>query len=130
MTVLDHMRERFALFHLAAESQKRGARRVIELRVRDDHVEDRLRILRHRAPHPDGLEQATGGRSDRGGTWILRAGMRQRRVGNRHREWIAQPLPQRDCERQTGKSGPADDNLGPMTLALIHRAFLVNLAAA
>jgi hypothetical protein len=56
--------------------------------------------------------------------------MRQRRVGNRHREWIAQPLPQRDCERQTGKTGSANRNFGLMALALIHRAFLVNPAAA
>ena len=87
-------------------------------------------IFRHRVPNLDRREQTAGGRSDRGGTWVLRAGMRQRRVGNRHREWIAQPLPQRDCERQTGKTGSADDNLGLMTLALIHRAFLVNPAAA
>jgi hypothetical protein len=56
--------------------------------------------------------------------------MRQRRVGNRHSEWIAQPLPQRDCERQTGKTGSANRNFGLMALALIHRAFLVNPAAA
>ena len=31
VTILDHMRERFAPFHLAAESQKRRTHRVIEL---------------------------------------------------------------------------------------------------
>jgi hypothetical protein len=56
--------------------------------------------------------------------------MRQRRVGNGHHEWIAQPLSQCNCERQAGKTGPADDNLDMMTLALTHRAFLVNPAAA
>jgi hypothetical protein len=57
--------------------------------------------------------------------------MRQRRIGNGHNEWITEPFTQRNCERQTGKTGSTDDNLGPMTLApLIHRAFLVNPVAA
>ena len=57
--------------------------------------------------------------------------MRKSRIGNRNGEWITEPLPQRDCQRQAGKTSPTDDNLGPMTLApLIHRAFLVNPVAA
>jgi hypothetical protein len=57
--------------------------------------------------------------------------MSQSRIGDHHRERIAQPLPQRYGERQAGKAGPGDDNFGSLFGGpFIHRAFLVNLAAA
>jgi hypothetical protein len=38
--------------------------------------------------------------------------MSQCGIDDNHREWIAQPLAQRNCERQSRKAGSADDNLG------------------
>jgi hypothetical protein len=58
--------------------------------------------------------------------------MRQRGVDDRHRERVAQSLPQRDRQREAGKTGPADHDFNPLwhETAFAPCAFLVNLGGA
>ena len=44
MAVFDHMRERLARLDIAGEGQEHRTGGVFQLRIRDDHVEDRLRL--------------------------------------------------------------------------------------
>jgi hypothetical protein len=48
--------------------------------------------------------------------------VRQARVDNRHIKRFAQPLPERDRQRQAGKAGAADNQVRPRTceIAFIH----------
>ncbi len=110
--VLDHVRERLALFDIAAEGKKCGPHGVIELRIRDDHVEDRLRIRRDRIPDLDRFEQAPRRGGDGRSARVFRLGMRQRGIDDRHRKRIAEALTQRDRQREAGEAGAADDDLG------------------
>ena len=64
MAVLDHMRERLARLDIAREGQEDRPDRVFQLRVGDDHVEDRLGSGRDLVPDADGIEQAAAGRDD------------------------------------------------------------------
>ena len=114
MPVLDHVRERFARLHLAAESEEGRPHRVVELGVRHHHVEDRLRLRRDRVPDLDRLEQPARGRRDRRGARVLRLRRRQRRIDHGHRKPFAQPLAQRDGQRQAGKAGAADHYVTPL----------------
>ncbi len=82
--VLDHVRERLALFHLAAEGEEGRAHRVLELRVGHHHVEDRLRFVRDRIPDADGLEQPAGGGRDGRSARVLGFLVLERGVGDGH----------------------------------------------
>ena len=92
MTVLDHVREGFAGFDLAGECQKRRAGGVFELRIRDHHVEDRLRGLRNLVPDTERLEQAAAGCDDRGRARIAARPVSKCRIGNHDRD-IRRPTP-------------------------------------
>ena len=110
MAVLDHMRERLARLDIARESQEHRTGRILQLRVGDDHVEDRLRSGRDLIPHPDGLEQPAAGRDDGGRAWIAAWLCRQRRIGNDDRDIAAEALTQRQRQRQPRKGAAADNN--------------------
>ena len=77
MPVLDHVRERLALLHLAAEGEEGRPHRVVELGVGHHHVEDRLRLRRDRVPDLDRLEQPPRRGRDRRGARVLRLRGRQ-----------------------------------------------------
>ena len=66
MTILDHVRERFARLDIAGEGQEHRTGRVFQSGIGDDHVEDRLRLGRDLIPHPDGIEQPAAGGDDGG----------------------------------------------------------------
>ena len=125
--VLDHVRERLALFHLAAEGQERRPHRIVELGVGHHHVEDRLRLRVDRVPDFDRLEQPPRGGRDGGGARVLRLRGFERRIGDRHRKARAQRLAQRDRQRQAGKARPADHHVA---LCPGHFVFLVKRARA
>ena len=110
MAILDHMRERLARFDIAREGQEDRTGRVFQLRVGDDHVEDRLRPGRDLIPHPDGIEQAAAGRDDGGRARIAAWPCRQRRIGNDDRDIGAKALAQRQRQRQPGQGAAADNN--------------------
>ena len=114
--VLDHVGERLAFLHLTAEGEESRPHRVVELGVRHHHVEDRLRVGGDRVPDFDRLEQPARGRRDRRGARVLRRCGPERGVHDRHRERLAQPLAQRDGQRQAGKARPADHQVGFMVL--------------
>ena len=106
MPVLDHVRERLARLHLAAEGEERRPHRVVELASRSPPC--RGSAARCRRPRPRRRSPRTAAarrpRSPRrAGPSIAR---RQRRVDHRHREGLAQPLAQRDRQRQAGKARP------------------------
>ncbi len=112
--VLDHVREGFALFHFAAEGEEGRPHRVLELAVGHHHVEDRLRVVaRPPSQTLDRLEQPPRRGGDGGSARVLRLQRRQRRIGDRHREGVAQRLAQRDGEREAGKAGAADHHVAP-----------------
>ena len=96
-----------------AKVRKAGRTASCELGVGHHHVEDRLRSVRDRIPDAECLEQPPRGGGDRRGARVAwRPHAAQRRVGHHDREGIAEPLAQRDRERQTGKSGAADQHIG------------------
>ena len=120
MPVLDHVRERLARLDLAAERQESRPHRVVELGVGHHHVEDRLRGGRRPRPRRRSSRTAAAPppRSPRrAGPWT---GHGQRRIGDRHREAVAQPLAQRDGQRQTGKAGAADHHVTPFRFSGRH----------
>ena len=80
---------------------------VLQLGIGDDHVEDRLRVVRDLVPDADGLEQPPRRRRDRRGARVARMALAERRIGDRDLERIAEPLAQRDRERQPAKPPPA-----------------------
>ena len=84
MAVLDHMRERLARLDIAGEGQEHRTGGVFQFEIGDDHVEDRLRLVRDLIPCPDRLEQPAAGRDDRGGARIAARPRRQRRIGHDH----------------------------------------------
>ena len=110
MPVLDHMRERFARLDMPCESQEHRTGRVFELRVGDDHVENRLRLGGDLIPHPDGIEQPAASGDDGSRARIAAWPQPQRRIGHNEGNIGAKALPQRQRERQSGKGAPADDN--------------------
>ncbi len=123
MPVLDHVREGLALLHLAAEGQKSRTHRVIEFRVGDHHVEDRLRRTLDRVPDLDRLEQPTRRGRDRRCAQVIGFRHAQSRVGHRDHEAFTEPLAQRDRKCQPGKACAADENIGFM-LRFYHRGSL------
>ena len=97
------MREGLALLNLARKRQEHRPHRVFEFRVGDHHVEDRLRVRRNRAPDIKRLEHAPRRRRDRGGAQVrLRTGC-ECRIGHHDTERVAEPLPQRERQREAGK---------------------------
>ena len=128
MPVLHHVGEGLALFHLAAESEERRPHRVVEFAIGHHHVEDRLRLVGNRVPHPDRLEQPARRRRDGRGARVLRWRGGERRVDDRHRKHFAQALAQRDPQRQAGKPRPADRQVGfPMLLRSFRHAVFSDL---
>ena len=89
---------------LAGERQIGRPHRVVQLGVGDHHVEDRLRAVGDLVPDADGLEQPPRRGRDRRSARIAGVAVAERRIGDRHREGIAEPLAQRDGERQPGKA--------------------------
>ena len=83
-SVLDHVRERLALLHLAAEGEEGRPHRVFELAVGHHHVEHGLRFVRDRVPDFDGFEQPARGGGDGGGARVLRLRSAKRRIGDRY----------------------------------------------
>ena len=110
MAVLDHVRERFARLDIAGKGQKRRTGGVLQFGVGDDHVENRLRSVRDLVPDPERLEQPAAGGDDGGGARIAARTRRKRRIGDDDRNIGAEPLAQRQRQRQPGKSAAADDN--------------------
>ena len=72
MAVLDHMRERLARLDIAGKGQEHRTGGVFQFGIGDDHVEDRLRLVRDLAPTPRSPRTAGGtpprsrSRADRG----------------------------------------------------------------
>ena len=110
MAVLDHMRERLARLDIAREGQEHRTGGVFQLRVGDDHVEDRLRLGRDLVPDADRLEQPAAGRDDGGRARIAARPRRQRRIGDDDGNLRAEALPQRQRQRQPRERAAADDN--------------------
>jgi hypothetical protein len=110
--ILDHVRERLARRDLTAERQIGRPHRVLQLGVGDDHVEDRLRAIRDLAPDAQRFEQPARRRRDRRRARVAGVTFAQRRVGHRDLEAIAEPLAQRDGERQAGEAAAADQHIG------------------
>ena len=110
--VLDHVGERLARLDLAREGEEHRLDRIAEAAVGHHHVDDRLRRAGHRVPDADGLEQAAGAGRDRRGARILGGRPAERRVGHHDREVRAEPLAQRDRQREPGKTGAADHDVG------------------
>ena len=110
MTILDHVRERFARFDIAGESQEYRTGRIFQSGIGDDHVENRLHPGSDLIPHPDGIEQPAAGGNDRGRARITARSCRQRGIGHDDGNINAKALTQRQRQRQTGKRAAADDN--------------------
>ena len=113
--VLDHVGERLVRLDLARKSEEGRPHRVAEPAVGDDHVEDWLRFGRDGLPDADGLEQTPCRRDNGRGALVFAAASAQRWIGDCDRKRWAQPLPQRDGERQPGKAAAGDQhvNLAP-----------------
>ena len=79
--VLDHVRERLARRHLAAEGEEDRPHRVAEPAVGDHHVEDRLRLAGDRVPDADRLEHPPRRRRDGRGARVV--GMARRAAPDR-----------------------------------------------
>ena len=124
--VLDHMRERLARRDLAAERQIGRPHRVLQFRVGDDHVENRLRAIRNLVPDSDGLEQPPRRGGNRRGARVAGVALGERRIGDRHLEGLTEPLTQRDGQRQAGESAAADQHIDarhvPELLCVRHAA--------
>ena len=130
VTVLDHVGELLAGLDVAAESQKHRPRRVGEPAVGDHHVEDRLRLRGDGVPHADRLEQPARGGDDRGGPLVGVVASAQRRIGDDHAKRRAERLPQRDRQRQAGKTAAGNQYIGVvMRGPNCHAASLARLSA-
>ena len=114
--VLDHVRERLALFDLAREGEEHRPQRVFELRIRHHHVEDRLRVGRDRIPHTQRLEHAPSRGRDRRGAQIRPRTGRECRIGHHDAERIAEPLTQRERKREAGETAARDHHIGSHNL--------------
>ena len=110
MAVLDHVGERLARLDIAGEGQEDRTRRVFQLGIGDDHVEDRLRGGSDLAPDPERFEQPPAGGDDGGGARSRLGLLAQRRIGHDHGHVGAEALTQRQRQRQSGKGAAADDN--------------------
>ena len=110
--VLHHVREWLALLHLAGECQERRPHRIVEARVGDAHVEDRLRAVRNRAATRRWSRTAGAPRRQ----WLRRADRSaafERGIRNRHLERWPERLLERNRERQPGKARAADQDVDP-----------------
>ena len=99
--------------HLAVEGQEHRPHRVLQPAVGDHHVEDRLRVVGDLLPDADRLEQPPRRRHDRGRARIG-AGAPERRIGDHDRKGGAEPLAQRDRQREPGKAAAADQHVGAL----------------
>jgi hypothetical protein len=102
------MREGLAIGDLAAEGEEGRPHRIFQPAIRDDHVEDRLRVVGDVLPHSDGLKQPPRRRGNGGGARVVRPSARKGGVGNRHGKALAQRLTQGDAEREAGKTAASD----------------------
>jgi len=66
ITVFDHMRERLAGFDIAGERQKHRTGGIVELRIRHDHIRDRLRRRRTCSQIPSASNSRRQAATDRG----------------------------------------------------------------
>ncbi len=80
------------------------------------HVEDRLRVVRHRVPHAERLEHAPRRGRDRGGAQVGPRIRGEGRIGHHDPERVAQPLPQRERKREPGKAAARDHHIGSLKL--------------
>ena len=120
--VLDHVGERLARRDLAGEGQKHRPHRVVELGVGDDHVEDRLRPAA--PPRPTRRWSRTGAAPP------PRSPRRARRCVPRPSagsatvdgETLAEPLAQRDRQRQAGEAAAGDQHVRVLVLVLTRRS--------
>ena len=123
--VLDHVRERLARLDLAAEASGRSA---APRRCSLESVTTMSRIgcasPATASQTPMRLEQPPRRRRDRRGARVVRLRLAERRIGDRHRERSAQPLAQRDGQRQAGKAAAADQHVGALGRRPLHRGSL------
>ena len=71
-----------------------------------------MRVGRDRIPDLNRFKQAPRSGGDCRGARVFRLGMCQRGIDDGHSKRIAQALTQRDRQREAGKAGAADDDLG------------------
>ena len=102
--------QQLAGLDLAGEGQEHRARRILEPRVGDHHVEDRRRGGGHLVPHADRLEQPPAGRDDGGGARVAARPRGEGRIGDHDGNLRAQSLAQRQRQPQAGEGASADDD--------------------
>src|SRR5262249_49270302 len=123
--VLDHMGEGLAWLDVPGKGQEHRAGGVLELRVGDHHVEDRLRGIGDLAPDAQCLEQPSAGGDDRRPARIPAGPDAKRRIGYDDMDIRAKSLAQRQRQGQPRKRAAADDNaslcrhLGPAYALLL-----------
>ncbi|MEY9180709.1 hypothetical protein ABIA41_002144 [Bradyrhizobium sp. USDA 313] len=108
--VLDHMRKGLARGDIAGKVEEHRTGGVLELRIGDDHVEDRLRLAPDGVPGADRLEQAAAGGHDRGGAGIAARPRAERGIGDDDGDLGPEPLAQRQGECKPCKRAATDDN--------------------
>ena len=115
--VLDHVRERLARRDLAVERQEGRPHRVLQLGIGDHHVEDRLRARRRPRPRRRWSRTAAAPpprspRRARRRAWLVpSAGSATVDL-----ERIAEPLAQRDRQRQAGEAAAGDQHIDAVRL--------------
>ena len=107
--VFHHVGEGLAGLDISGKGQEHRPGGIFQLRIRDHHVEDGLRI-RHLIPDAERLEQPPARRHDRGRPRIAARPRSQRRIGDYDGNIRAKALTERQRQRQPGKGAAADDN--------------------
>ena len=112
--VLDHVRERL---RPARPRRRRSGTSAAPRRSSLESVTTMSRIgcalVRDRSQTPIASNSRRAAAAIAEARASLRLRRRQRRIGDRHREGVAQRLAQRDGEREAGKAAAADQHIAP-----------------
>ncbi len=109
---LDHVGEGLARLDFAGEAEEDRPDRVLEARIGDDHVEDRLRRRGDALPDAERLEHPPRRGRDGVGAGVALRIAAQGRIGHRHLNAVAERPLQRQGQRQPGKAAAGDDDAG------------------
>ena len=112
MPVFDHVREGFARLDLAAEVRNIGRTASSSLLsvTTMSRIGCALPATASQTPMASNRRRAAAAIAEARGSFGAEPA---KRVGDRHRKSVAQPLAQRDGERQAGKAAARDNNVGP-----------------